>query len=62
MSDLCRELPWWGHILVFVFIFLWEFLLGVTKFGSTVQMLFVDPILAIIEWLRGRKNGPDKTI
>lgn len=48
--------------MVFVFIFLWEFLLGVTKFGSTVQMLFVDPILAIIEWLRGRKNGPDKTI
>lgn len=60
MSDLCRDLPWWGHILVFVAIFFWEFLMGVTKFGSTIQVVFITPIVAMIKWLKGFKDGSSK--
>ncbi len=55
MSDLCRDLPWWGHILVFAAIFFWEFIMGVTKFGSTVRLI-ITPLVSLFRRLKDKNE------
>jgi hypothetical protein len=55
MSDICKGLPAWGHALVWIVILLWEFLLGKTKFKSTVS-LFFNLVASILEQTRKDKK------
>lgn len=58
LKDVCEALPGWAHLGVMVLIFLWEFLLGETRFGSTVR-IFVTSIATAIKTIKGKKDEND---
>lgn len=39
MTEICAKIPTWAHPLVWIAVFAWEWLMGVTKFGSTIGVI-----------------------
>lgn len=39
VQDVCTTFPIWVQPAVIVAVFLWEFILGETKYGSTIRMV-----------------------
>lgn len=40
MKNICDGLPWWGHVIVWIVLILWDFFIGKTKFRSAIGMVF----------------------
>jgi hypothetical protein len=44
LKQVCEQLPAWGHVILWIGVFMWEHGLGKTKFGSTIG-LFIYYVL-----------------
>lgn len=38
VQDICTSMPVWAQPAIVVAVFIWEFILGETKFGSTIRL------------------------
>ena len=45
--SICAQLPPMVHFLIFTGVFIWEYALGKTKFGSTIGLIFEHPLTAL---------------
>jgi hypothetical protein len=52
LQQVCEQLPLTGHILVWVGYLFWEYVIGKTKFGSTLGVLIEAPIKKALNFLK----------
>ncbi len=53
VQTICQQLPQGFVIVIFIIYSAWEYFMGKTKYGSTVEMIFEHPI----QWFLSRKKG-----
>lgn len=59
LQQVCQQLPPWAHVGLWVVVLLWEYVLGKTKFGSTVSLFVETPLTKISNLVQhGTLNEP----
>ena len=51
LMNICAQLPPMVHFIIIAVVFIWEYVLGKTKFGSTVGLFIEHPLMAIWSWI-----------
>lgn len=60
MSQVCMELPWWAHPIVFLVLFTWEAFLGKKQFfgeGSTMGLVAMGVTNGLKNLLKRRHDN-----
>ena len=57
LQGVCEKLPPTAHILIWLAVLGWEYGLGKTSFGSSLELFVETPIKKVLAWLH-ISNGP----
>ena len=51
LAQICAQIPLAGHVLIWISYLVWEYVLGKTKFGSSVGLFIETPINKLMAYL-----------